>query len=370
MSGDSFPTFKKWLTTFELKRSRRWRIAPWWRVDSWSAQQRTLLRVLSAAVNQRLSPAPLVVRLAEDHRRAYRWTLGRLAQRLADGLPLADALEQTPGALSPEATLAVRFGAQSGILSAALNSMVGETGMLPAGIMDRLYRTVCYFFCVMAIAALIVCFVVTKIVPELNKIQHDFDIHRPWPLGVLVGVSNAVVAYWYILVLLGLALAWLLYSQAGWRYVHHVWLPRLSRGVAKLRGADVLSLLAIAQRAGRPLQGSLSTLARYHFDHRVRQQLLFVRNEVEQGADVWQSMAEVRMLSADEARSLVKSVDTPSRTWTLERLAELRRDQVAQRVETVVDLIHPALTLILAGGVLLFALATLVPVIRLIEANV
>jgi len=367
--GDSFPTFKKWLTTFELTRSRRWRIVPFWRFDTTAAQQRTLLRVLSAAIAQNLNAAPLVARLAEDHRRVYRWKLGRLARRLAAGMPLADALEQTPGALSAEATLAVRFGAQSGTLSATLATLVDETGVASARIMSRVHRTTCYFVGVMSIAASIVTFVVIKLVPILYKIQADFEVESTWPLNLLVGVSNFVVAYWLVLVLLGLAVAWLFYSQAGWRYVHHVWLPRLSRSVTKLRGADVLGLLAVAQRAGRPLAGSLSTLARYHFDRRVRQQLLFVRNEVEQGADVWSSMVEARMLSADESQALVRSVDTASRVWTMERLAELRREQAARRIEMVVDLLHPALALVLAAGVLLFALATLVPLIKIIETN-
>ncbi|MGI9455340.1 MAG: type II secretion system F family protein [Aeoliella sp.] len=367
MLSDSFPTFKKWLTTFELVSPRRWRIAPWWRIDTWTAQQRSLLHMLAAATAEQFPPGPLVARLSEDHRGPYRWRLGKLAQRLADGTPLADALEQTPGVLSPEATLAVRFGAQSGTLPAALAALIERDSGASSYLAGRLRHAATYFAGLVTIALFMVCFIVIKIFPQYDDILNEFVMEPPWAYNWLASLSGWVVDYWYVFAVPALLLGWLFYSQTGWRYVHRHWLPRLSRLAATLRGADVLSLLAVVGRAGRPLPGALSTLARHHYDGRVRQQLLFARNEVEQGADSWSSLAKAGLFTAQEADALTLAVDGSARAWTMDRLAALRREQVAQRAETLLNLLHPAIILLLAAGVLLVALASLLPLFRMIE---
>ena len=104
--------------------------------------------------------------------------------------------------------------------------------------------------------------------------------------------------YWYIFLLAIMAVYWLLFSSWPGRRLRRTILTRVIRPLRELHTADVLEKLGVAIEAGRPIAGALSTLARYHFDPTLRHQLLYIRNEVEQGADVWQSMAAIGLLSA------------------------------------------------------------------------
>ncbi len=79
-----------------------WRISVFWLPDLRSSVQRSLLRLLHVAHVERLALAPLVHALALEHRGGNRRRLRRLAFRLAGGMPLIEALEQTPDALSDE----------------------------------------------------------------------------------------------------------------------------------------------------------------------------------------------------------------------------------------------------------------------------
>lgn len=361
-----FPTFARvWSGDWQLP---LWMSTPWWPADPLASKQRSLLRVLSAAVSERLEFAPLVACLAQEHRGRYRRRLNRLARRLAAGTSLPDALEQTPGALSDEQMLAIRFGLQSGSLSESMRSMVDRDDQSSSQIGHRLRQIGFYATIVSALFLLVLSFIMISIVPSFDEIIKDFNLDRPRMLELVIRVSQTVVMYGIPIVLGLLFCVWLVKSETSRRFIRRRISSRLLKPVAQLRSADLLNLLALVQQSGRPLPGALSTLARYHYDSLIRQKLLFVRNEVEQGADLWNSMATARLLSPAESRALASATSADSKIWTMHRLAQWKRHRVALRFDTYVDLLQPLVILLMAGIVLLTALATMTPLIEMISA--
>ena len=230
-------------------------------------------------------------------------------------------------------------------------------------------RMIGYFVAIGLIGTLIVWWLTIKIVPELQHITVDFQVPAPGPLRWFIGLSDAVSQYWWLLLAAAVAAGWLLTTHSGWRYLERVWLSRFSRVAAECRGADVMSLLAIAGQNGRPFSAVLSTLARYHYDRGIRARLLLVRNEIEQGAEIWDAMAAADLMTRAESQAIAAAPDAAARIWTLERLARLRRERSAARVAATLNLVQPAVILCLAAGVLLVALAVLTPLIQMIDSN-
>jgi len=317
--------------------------------------------------SERLELAPLVACLAAEHRGRYRRRLNRLAQRLATGTALPDALEQTPGTLSDEQELAIHFGTQSGTLSKSLRSMVDHRDHSPNQIGHRLRQIGVYATLISTVFLFLLSYIVIEVVPDFTMILEEFELDRPGMLTLLIRISFTLANYWPILVLTLLFCIWLVRSETSRKFFRRRISSRLLKPVAQLRSADLLSLLAVAQQSGRPLPGALSTLARYHYDSLIRQKLLFVRNEVEQGADLWNSMATARLLSLAEARALTSSASADSLIWTMRRLAQWKRNRVALRFDTYVELFLPVVTLLLAAIVLLTALATMTPLVKMLE---
>jgi type II secretory pathway component PulF len=133
-----------------------------------------------------------------------------------------------------------------------------------------------------------------------------------------------------------------------------------------LRIADVLQKLGVAIRAGRPLEGALSTLARYHFDPVLRHQLLFIRNELEQGANIWQSMRNVGLLNPQEMRVLESSERVGNRPWVLNQLAQLKKRRTTRRLANWSQLALPLVIILLGGFVLLQALSMFQSLFRIV----
>ena len=91
----------------------RWRLMPWWTGESHACRQRSLLRLLALAHNERLDLAPLLENYANEQLGLYRVRVRRLARRVSEGTPIVEALEQTPEVLGDEAVLAIRFAART-----------------------------------------------------------------------------------------------------------------------------------------------------------------------------------------------------------------------------------------------------------------
>jgi type II secretory pathway component PulF len=94
-------------------------------------------------------------------------------------------------------------------------------------------------------------------------------------------------------------------------------------------------------------------LARYHFDPGLRNQLLFLRNEMEQGAEVWQSMAKLGLLSGPEVRALETAERVGNRPWVLNQLALLKKRRTMRRLAHWSEVVLP-LVIVLMGGFVLF----------------
>jgi len=354
MLHDWFPTF-----------ADSWRISPRRPLDTLTAKQQSFLRLLSVASEQHLDVAKLVGKFADDHRWFYRWKLQKLEHRLAAGTPLVEALEQTPGILSDEVMLAIRFGTQLGALPTTYARLLEDRDTAWVHLHHKIRRLFVYIGIILLVGTFLLTFIFVKIFPSFQAINEDYELENPPVFVELISFGNAVQELWPVLLIAGFALAWLVYSGTSQRFFRRAVSSRFFRSVAQLRSAELLKLLAIALQQGRPLTGALSTLARYHYDSLVRHKLLYVRNEVEQGADIWDSMNVARLLTPAESRALAVSTSNESRIWTMRYLARWKKRKVVRTLNLTLEFVQPAIILLIALGVLVVALATFLPLIQL-----
>lgn len=351
-----FPTFRRWGSNFPAGAV----IRVFRRRGPVRAQQRSLLRLILAAHEEKLTLGQLgelVAAWSEDESGRQSFRLLRLAELLQAGTPLPNAIEQVRDILSDEDVLAIRFGFQSGTLSATIRDQLDqpvspfEYGSL------RVRNLFPYLTIVLIVSSFIVTFFMIKIVPVLRQIFAEFDIQAPSSLAWNASVSSVVANYWFVFAL-GLLGLWLVvFMPWPGRRVRLWFTSNFFRPARDLRFASVLQNLSVAAKAGRPISGALSTLARYHFDPVLRNQLLFIRNELDHGASVWHSMGAVGLLSDPEMRALESSERVGDRVWVLQQLAQLKRRRTRWRFARWAELALPAIVLILGAFVLLQALS-------------
>jgi len=345
-------------TPIHIPGPRAWlrRLWPW---RTTATQQLTLLRMIALGAEQQLPLAPLLAAWAEDERGVQRRRVRRIAHLVDSGAPLPTAVEEVSGALRDADVLAIRFGAQSGTLRASLNEAIHD--YRPPSPWGK--GTFGYLAIVSLLFFVLSLFIYVKLVPSMNYILEDYGLEATRSLRWSIAFSIFVERYWWFFVLLISTLLYATFSARPGRMLRQSFVGRLFGPLRTLGTADILQKLSVAAAAGRPVAGSISTLARYHFDPNVRRKLLFVRNEIEQGASPWQSLAAVGILTpADEA--LLASADrVGNRPWALEQLAAAKKRRTWRRLDRAGDLILPVIVVLLGLFVLLQGLSILTPLI-------
>lgn len=355
-----FPTFDRFFTSSAL----RTLFLPWWTT---LAQRRALLRLIAVAQEESLPLAPLLEQWGQDESGVQQLRICRLAKLIAEGRSIADAAEAVPGVLRDEDILTLRFDAQSGTRTAAVRASLTPPATASWQAWPQFFTTLIYFGTVLSISLLLILFVQLRVVPAFARIFGEFGRRRPvvleWSIHSLEPYSNQLLL---AAIMLLVVIIWLFATRTG-RRIRWSLAGRLFGSIREWRAADVLQKLRVAATAGRPIPGALSTLARYHFDPTMRHALLVVRNEIEHGTPVWQSMSEIGLLSAPEANLLAVAERQGSPAWALEQLVDVKRQRVATRWERAAEFLLPAFVLLMAVLVIFQVSLIFVPLITLLE---
>jgi type II secretory pathway component PulF len=336
---------------------------PWYSTRS---QRRGLLRMIAVAIEERIPIAPLLSAWLDDARGTFQHRLARLGELLDQGVPLADAIEQVPGILHDEDVLAIRFDAQSGTATRAIRDRLAQPSAIAAEGSPRIRSTMYYLCAVLLLGFPIVAFVQIKIVPAFREIFSEFSLDLPPVTYSFLAFSNLFTRFLWVpgLLLVALLLSFI-FARPG-RAVRHA-VGRFFAPLRRQHRANLLRLIAIATSAGRPIAGALSTLARYHFDPAIRHKLLFVRNEMEQGASPWESMNEAGLLSSADVRALHLADRIGNRPWVLTQLADVKKRRAGRWIDRLSEFVLPAVVLAMGLFVLFQALALFSPLVNLIH---
>jgi type II secretory pathway component PulF len=356
-----------WFPTFGALVGNSRSFRAWWPWYSTTAQRQSLLRLIAVATEEHLPLAPLLENWMDDERGMQRRRLRKLVRLLGQGRSLTESLELVPGVLRDEDLLAIRFDAQTGTRTAAMREVLAKDRDPSSRTTPRLERAVVYFCVLFPLSLLVVAFTQVRIVPVLGKIFQEFGAELPGALAwSMASRGTAVIYVWLAVMALVPLLWWLLATRSG-RPVRSALFGRLFQPWHEWRAAGVLQNIAIAAGAGRPIPGALSTLARYHFDPTIRRELLFVRNEVEQGADVWQSMSGVGLITLPESQLLKSAEASGDLAWVLRKVVDAKERRTSRRLEWIAELAMPLLVVVMASLVLFQALTVFQPLARIIH---
>lgn len=336
-----------------------WRTSP--------TQRRVLLRLIAAATEQRHPLPPLLEAWSDEESGAQSIRLRRLAAALREGAPLANAIERFPGLLSDEQTLMIRFAAESGTLGSVIRRELEDSPAAIGDVDGNLRRIANYLGFFLLVGAPVALFIQTAITPQIEQIYSEFQIDLPDSTQLAIGMSSLTWWTWVIGALLLIVLLWSRSFSWPAKQLRRTVAPRLLSTLRSRRIGLILKRLGDSVAAGRPLSGAISTLARYHYDPLIRHKLLFARNELELGTEVWSALGTAGLLQAVEANALTAADQTGTRAWTLRTLGEARLERSDRRLRRQAGLMAPLIVLAFGVFVLVQATGMFAMLVHLIE---
>jgi len=296
--------------------------------------------------------------------------LSHVRDRVTQGTPLAEALADYP-TIFPEIYVGmVRAGEAAGALDLVLERLATYTEA-QSRLNAKMRNALAYPVLMTLVSSGIVAFLLGFVVPRVTRIFADQKQTLPLLTRVLLGVSNAVATYWWLLAILAIGGGlWLLAARRrpAWR----LWFDRklltlpligpVMTRIAIARGARTLATLL---GNGIPLLHALDVAAGVAGNSALAQAIEDARTAVREG----QSLAAPLRQSGLVPPLVTHMIAVGERSGELEamlgKVADAYEAEVESLLGTLTAVLEP-ITIVVMGGIVLFiVLAILLPIFEI-----
>lgn len=328
-------------------------------------QRQSLLQVLVLATERQLPLAPAVAAFSRETSAGFGAQAWKLAGALQAGSPLAAALRTTPGVVSRSAIPAVDVGEATGTLSETLREAArpSEANQSLQPVVTQIF----YLGNIVVFGLGILAFVMIRIVPQFRMIFADFATQMPAATEALISLRELLAELGAILSLLvPLLLIFAVFSAIrylGWTEWDP---PPINRFVRAVDVGRILRLLAVVVDAKRPLAVAIDSLAASYPKPWIRDRLERVALDVSQGRDWCEAFREHGLIGTADAAILASAQRAGNLPWAMRLVADSGERRLAYRLRTYVQVVAPAVLLILGAMVGFFVIALFLPLISLV----
>ncbi len=295
----------------------------------------------------------------------------RIADMIGGGATLSDAMAAFPGLFDPVFLGALRTGEATGRLDSVLEQTADflEREMNTRQLMKKTVR-----YPTMVMIALVFAggFIVGFVVPKFLSFYSHFGARLPLPTRLLLAVAGIIRSYWWVVPIVGITgwLAWRnwMKTEPG-RLRRDGWilrLPLVGELFLKVLVIRFTRLFGILYGAGVPASSALDTAAGGVGNLMVSREISAMRERLSEGAPIAAAPSDAVIPNL-----VYQMLGIGFESGDVERMmAEVSRhygQEVEYDVRRLADKLEPLILVVLASGVLMLALAVLLPMWNLIS---
>lgn len=309
--------------------------------------------------------------LQEQAERVYiRDLVAAIRAQVMAGTSLSDALSSHPHDFADIYRALVASGEHIGQLAKVLSRLADYIERRNA-LVQKIKLAFTYPAIVTVVAFAIVIFLLTYVVPQIVSVFANTKQKLPFLTMVMLGISDFVRHYGWIVALIVAALI-LLWRRAlrnpGNKLRFHTWLltaPVYGRFERSLNTARFASTLAITTGSGVPILRALQTSRDTLTNLAMRAQVESATNSVREGVSLATALATSRHFPAMLIHMIRAGESTGELPAMLQRAANAQETDLERRAMTLAGLLEPVLILAMGVVVLLIVLAVLMPIIEI-----
>lgn len=303
---------------------------------------------------------------ATTRNRTLAGTLGDVREMLEAGHDLASALNRHPKVFSPFYVAMVRVGETSGRLQEIFRQLAYYLER-EKSTRDQIRKALRYPAFVLAVIAAAVFVIMRYVIPPFSRFFASFDAELPLATRALIGLSDFVVGNGLWL-LAGAALAiggtihYLRTEDGRYRWDKlKLRLPLAGPVIYRATLARFTRLFAMAQAAGVPLINALTVVARALDNAYVEERVLTMRNGIERGESIAGTAAGIGIFDPLSLQMLAVGEESGTLDELLDEVATYYDQEVEYSIGKLGAAIEPILTVVVAGLVLVLAMAIFLP---------
>ncbi len=303
----------------------------------------------------------LEILATQQENKAFQTALTGIRASIEEGNTLANAMRQYPKVFDDLYANMVEAGETGGILDTILQRL--SAYIEKAVKMVRAVKSaLVYPVSVVSIAVAVVAGLLWKVVPIFATLFAGLGVDLPLPTRVVVGMSNAVVSFGWIVILMGVAIFFGLkqyYQTPKGRLVIdaiQLKLPLLGNLLRKIAVARFTRTLGTLITSGVPLMEALAITARTAGNAVIEQAIVKVRSAVEQGRTIVDPLRETGVFPTMVAQMIGVGEQTGALDAMLSKIADFYEDEVDAAVGDLMTAMEPLIILVLGvavGGIVI-----------------
>ncbi|MDR2559407.1 MAG: type II secretion system F family protein [Oscillospiraceae bacterium] len=267
----------------------------------------------------------------------------------------------------------VEAGEASGSLETSFSRMA-ERFEKDAALKANMKKATIYPASLAIVAVAVVAMLLIFVIPSFEDMFADLDTGLPAITVVVLGASNFILSYWYI-ILAGIALLIILIvnlakSKAGIRFLGRVALklPLFGNLVTKTACARMSRTLSTLIAAGIPLIEAIditsATMTNIHF----KNALLAAKEEVAMGNNLSEPIQRSALFPPLVHHMLKIGESTGGIEGMLNKLADYYDDEVKNVTQSLMAAMEPAIIILMAGIVGTLVISVLLPMTSMYDA--
>lgn len=288
--------------------------------------------------------------------------VGQVASDLRAGVPLAKALEKHPRAFSPLYCRTVAIAAETGALERGFRLMA-EHLEKHAAAAKKVRGALLYPVIVLVLAVIVVAVLTTFVLPAFTKLYGSLGVELPLITRMLMAGVNFLLSYGLFLLagIAGIALAGFAYMRTP--VGRYQWdklklrIPRVGPVIHFSELARCCRTISLLFRAGVPLPEIMTLAINGAGNKVIAEALTQVRDAMLKGEGLSRPMARNRVFLPLMVQMAAVGEGTGNLDITMDTVAQSYEMEADDRMNSLIAMIQPAMTLFIGGLVGFIALA-------------
>lgn len=324
---------------------------------------RQLATLFSAGVPLTRALTTLQAQMSSER---FRGVVRHIREDIEAGSTFSAALRKHPSVFPELYSHMVEAGEAGGILDSVLDRLAF---MLEKNAENRAKVKSATLYPKIVIGAIVIAITVLMnfVVPKFAALYASFKVELPLPTRVLITLSNAFTAYWYLMLAAGagsFVLARLYVStEAGRRAWDRIMLkvPVFGPLILKSIMSRFARVLGSLYKSGLPILQSLDIVSRAVENKIITEEVKAIAVDVRAGKNLSEPMAKSPHIQPMVVQMVTVGEETGNLDEMLEKVAEYYDREVDATIRNLTTTLEPLLLAIIFGMVLFLALAIFLP---------
>ncbi len=345
----------------------RWPVIKRIKLTELSVATRQLAILLGAGITL---VASLEAMLMQVSNQGFKRVLAQIKESVNEGNSLAQALSNHPRVFSNVYINMVRAGEASGSLELVLHRLADLSEQEQA-LKGRLKAAMAYPVLMSCVGVVVVFFLVAFVVPNVTRIFNEMHQALPLPTLILIGVSNFLMKFWWLVIAAGAGLMVLLWRLKNTKKGRYRW-DRLKLAFPLVGPFNIKTAVARFSRTlGSLLQNGVPLLTALDIVKNVVGNTLFAEvvdaamSAVEKGNALANAITgnpcfppiAVQMISAGEQSGHLEEM--------LDKIADMYEREVEAQVMSMTSMLEPVMILFMGVTVGFIVISMLLPIFDL-----